>query len=214
MEASLSRSDGSLSSRSLPEKSDAFHKFPGFTPRLKWAILFGIIAALVTGLIFSIDRFMGYKTNVIPDIHDRQATALKPPSTPDPSEEKTEEMKEEVGMATKTLNAPPPSAINIQETKSSAVVSDSSSESATKKPSEKKATGKESVMVVTEPLSPSRTTDGFDTGFKGKSDTAPKDNAATTAIKSKHHSCKDIYLKISLGEKLSAEEQRIINNCR
>jgi len=216
METSVSQTGGTLSSKPLPAKSDAVDKFSGFTSRLKWAIICGIIAVLLTGLMFSIDRFMGHKNNAIPDIHDSQTAAPKPPATPDSSEVKTEEFKDETGMATKTFTVPPPVAIKIEEMKSSAHISAPPSEPASKKLNEKKAPEKESMMGGTEPSSSPQQTDVLDTQgeFKEKSGTARKDTSATTAVKPKQHSCRDIYLKISLGEKLSAEEQRIINNCR
>ena len=216
IETSVSRTGGALSSKPIPAKSEAaVEKFLGFTSQLKWAIICGIIAVLLTGLMFSINHFTGHKNNAIPDIHDSQTAAPKPPTTPDSSEVRTKELKDEAGIATKTFTATPPITLKIQETKSSAVVSAPFSEPVMKKTHEKKIHENENIMVVADPQSSPKVADVFDTqGEKENSDTARKDTSATTTAKPKRHSCRDIYLKISLGEKLSAEEQRIINNCR
>ncbi len=86
METPASRSDESPSSRSLPATSNAFHNFTWLPSRLKWAIICGILAVLATGLIFSINRFMGHKTNAISGSHDNHTSASESPSITDPVE--------------------------------------------------------------------------------------------------------------------------------
>jgi serine/threonine protein kinase len=216
MENAIPRNSETLSSMPLQAKPNAFLNFPGFSSRLKWAVVCGIIAALVIGLILSIDRFMGTKNNAVPVVHDSHSTALKPLTISETSQVIHEEKQEEAGMAANALTVQPPPAVEIHETKTSAVVGSPSSEPAAKKPPEKKAHDKETVMVVVDPQTSPMATDVFVTprGFKGKSGATPKDSSATISAKPKPPPCNDIYLKISLGGKLSAEEQRILSNCR
>jgi serine/threonine protein kinase len=217
-ETSTSQIGKAISTQPPPAKSDDLHKFQGNPSRFKRTIVYSIIAAVLILLIVSINRFMGLSNNPVTDVHDSNTMTRQPSEIPDPSADvKSEEMMNETSMATKSItDQPQMPAMKPLETKSSAVVSIPSSESAMKKTHEKKVPEKEHTPGGITPPSSHQTTDVFDTQeeLKEKSDTARKDTSATTAAKAKHHSCKDIYLKISLGEKLSAEEQRIINNCR
>ena len=205
----------SISSQCLLPKSEAFNRFTMFPSLFKWAIICGIISVLAIGLFFNIDRSKGDKNNVITNIQDSHTPIQIPKAPPDTVEEKTGMIKDEASLATKTLTVQPP-AVKTPETKTSAAEKALSSEPAKKKPLEKKVPENKNIVVVAEPPSSPLATDVLDTQeeFKDKSGAAMKDTPASPISKPKTYSCKDIYITISLGKKLSAEEQRIINKCQ
>ncbi len=204
----------------IAAKPESIPKHIGLPPRFKWAIFCGVIALLLAGVALSIDRFTKHKTGAIPEIEESRPTILKQPIITSPSEAVSDETKlkpdkkNDPDLSEKTVTAKPPPA-EIKETKSGTTSGGSASEPVSLKKQPKKASEKENVWVDKDNESSPQTADVMKMEEnKEKSDATRKDNSATTASKPKRHSCKEIYLKISLGEKLTAEEQRIINNCR
>jgi serine/threonine protein kinase len=193
---------------------------PAFSPRLRWAILCGIIILLAAGLIMNLDRFTRPKPMAAPVLPDNQPSVAKQPIIPSTEIAKTDEpepepeQKQATDTAEKSQTEPPMpvSTETVRREPIPSVAASVPSPAPLKKPA-KKTGEKENTLAEKEADSSLQPADGVDAEEnKEKTDTPKKDTSATA--KAKRKSCKEIYLKISLGEKLTAEEQRIINNCR
>ena len=220
LETAIPTGDSVHDSRSIAEKPEAVPKHIGLPPRFKWAILCGVIALLLAGMALRIDRLTKDKTDAIANIEESRPTVVKLPVITNPSETVSDESKlkpdkkndPDLSEKTETVKHAP---VETKDTKSGTSSGGTASEPAPLKKQAKKTSGKENVMADKDNDLPPQTADAINTEeSKEKSDTTRKDSSATAASKPKRHSCKEIYLKISLGEKLTAEEQRIINNCR
>jgi serine/threonine protein kinase len=209
---------GTISSSPKPAAPDTDTKPPAFSPRLGWAILCGIVVLLAAGLVMNIDRFTQPMPVAMPAPPDSQPTVVKQPialptAIAKPDEPKSEpEQPQPTGMAAISQTEPPmPASTDMVRTDAAPGVA-AFPPALPKKPT-KKTGDKESTLAEKETDSSLQPADGVDAeGNREKTDSPRKETSA--AAKAKRRSCKEIYLKISLGEKLTAEEQRIINNCR